>query len=526
MDADGAIGRLLEGGTSEQLRAAIRNVAEATTLDGDLKYSTRVSWGLKKMIACRAYAKDVLQLCHLINAVDAGGRGVERYESFFFCSDQATARTFAHRFDHAFAAQGRRGESLSRTENGISIRYADGIFNVSYGRMPLLAALLEFLIETAGYAEIDAAVEEILSLPSQRAVVEKAANRISRSLYNYLSDHLPTVQNKIKFEQLVAFLQNSSGEGPKEIDDETVLNFWLEHSADPEGGDFRTYRSVFDGFVSLMRALDAAQTQQSTQRAAPIGSDFDAGEIELDSLSATVDPISEWQSPLAVLMDDPVNRIKFLNEVERKDLDLLMGRGPLAIDLPLSVLRYEVFGLSQSRIRQGLRRHITANEMQVLVSCRDAGTYPQRMERYRQLVDHVQRVLKASLYVLMRQSSHEDTENVVGLQQDDPLGMFNSMSDTDTDIDDDRLDFGVSEAEDAFKRFNRAGFKEETIHEPDIVEGFRIGSGAMVAVKGQIERYLAVITGIDAGQPDLADWGEQDRRMFSAQFGCIYGEAP
>ena len=238
------------------------------------------------------------------------------------------------------------------------MHYMDGEFGISFGRMPLLAALLEFLIETAGYAEVDAAIDEMLMSPFQRVAVEKAANRISRSLYDYLSDHLPTVQNKKKFEQLIAFLQNGPEEGSIEIDDETVLRFWLENSADQQGGDFRTYRSVFDGFVSLMRALDAAQTQQSTQWAVPIGSDFDAGEIEPDSLIAAVDPIGEWQSPLAVLMDDPVNRIKFLNEVERKDLDLLLDRGPLALDLPLSVLRYEVFGLSQSRIRQGLRSHI------------------------------------------------------------------------------------------------------------------------------------------------------------------------
>ena len=48
----------------------------------------------------------------------------------------------------------------------------------------------------------------------------------------------------------------------------------------------------------------------------------------------------------------------------------------------------------------------------------------------------------------------------------------------------------------------------------------------MVAVKGQIDRYLAIISSIDKGQPNLADWGEQDRRMFSAQFECIYGETP
>ena len=153
------------------------------------------------MIACRTYAKDVFQLCHLINAVDAGGRNSDRYETFFFGLDKATARTFAHRFDQALAAPGRRRESLSRTEAGIAIRYNDGEFNVTFGRMPLLAALLEFLIETAGYGEVDAAIDEMLGSPLQRAAVEKAANRISRGLYDFLSHHLPSVQNKMKFEQ-------------------------------------------------------------------------------------------------------------------------------------------------------------------------------------------------------------------------------------------------------------------------------------------------------------------------------------
>ena len=163
--------------------------------------------------------------------------------------------------------------------------------------------------------------------------------------------------------------------------------------------------------------------------------------------------------------------------------------------------------------------------MRVLIDCQDSETYPQRVARYRQLADHVERVLKAALYALMRQSALEDAENVVGLQQGDSLGMLNAMSSADANIDDDQFESGMSEAQGAFKQFNRAGFDGETIHEPDIVEGFRIGSGAMVAVKDQLERYLAVIASIDRGMPDLAGWGEQDHRVFSAQFDRIYGEA-
>jgi len=525
MDADGSVGRLLDGGISDQLRAALRNVADATTPDGELKYTARVSWELKKMIACRTYTKHVFQLCHLINGIDAGGRGTGGYLVFFFGLGKAKARTFAHAFDQALASAGGRGERLVRTEAGISMHYDDGEFGVTFGRMPLLAALLEFLIETAGYAEIDAAIEEMLASPSKRKAVEAASNRISRTLYDYLSDHLPSVQNKVKYEQLMAFLQSRKSERLIEIDDEAILEFWLEKSDDPDGGDFRTYQSVFDRFVALIRTLDAGQAYRSADQAAAIGGDFEAGEVDPDELSAAVDAIGEWQSPLAALVNDPVSRIKFLNDGERKALESLMGCGPLARDLPLSLLRYEVFGFSQSRIRQARRKKIADDEMRVLISCRDAETYPQRIARYRQLVDHVERVLRAALYVLMRQSDHEDDDNVVGFHQDDPVGMFNAASRTDTDIDDDQLAAGMSEAQAAFIQFNRAGFKEETIFEPDMIEGFRVGSGAIVAVRQQLERYLVVIAGIDQGLPDLTALCKQDSRVFSAQFGRIYGEA-
>ena len=111
MDANGTIGRLLEGGISEQLRAAIRNVADATTGDGVVKYTTKVSWELKKMIACRTYSRGVLQLCHLINGIDAVSRGTGGYLVFFFGLDKATPGTFGHAFDQSLASPGRRATS-------------------------------------------------------------------------------------------------------------------------------------------------------------------------------------------------------------------------------------------------------------------------------------------------------------------------------------------------------------------------------------------------------------------------------
>ena len=104
MDADAARRRILEAGKSGELTAAIQNVAEVTVPSGGRKYARKVCNELGRMIVCRSYAKAVLQLCHLINAADACGRGAARYERFFFGSGWATAGSFRSHVDNALGA--------------------------------------------------------------------------------------------------------------------------------------------------------------------------------------------------------------------------------------------------------------------------------------------------------------------------------------------------------------------------------------------------------------------------------------
>lgn len=108
MDAREATGRVLEAGKSAELNAAFRNVAEVTTPLGDLKYPPRVCRDLAQVIVCRNYAKPVLQLCHLVNAADACGRGRESYERFFFGGLHPIPRNFMTATEDALAGCGWR----------------------------------------------------------------------------------------------------------------------------------------------------------------------------------------------------------------------------------------------------------------------------------------------------------------------------------------------------------------------------------------------------------------------------------
>ena len=83
-----ATGHVLEAGKSSELTALLATVADATAMDGEPRFAPKTCHDLARAIVCRKYATGILQLCHLVNAVDACGSGKDRWERFFFGIDK------------------------------------------------------------------------------------------------------------------------------------------------------------------------------------------------------------------------------------------------------------------------------------------------------------------------------------------------------------------------------------------------------------------------------------------------------
>jgi len=129
-----------------------------------------VCHGLARAIVCRAYAGPIYQLCHLVNIADACGRGNERFEWLFFAGSRLNARHFRTTLTDAVESRGWRRPGFELSRNGVAIRYSDGVFNVPYTRMPLLAAMFEFLVSAVPYAVVDDIFAEVFREPSRQAV--------------------------------------------------------------------------------------------------------------------------------------------------------------------------------------------------------------------------------------------------------------------------------------------------------------------------------------------------------------------
>ncbi len=528
-----ATGRILDAGKSPELTALLANVADATAADGEPRYAPKTYRDLARSIVCRTYAKPVLQLCHLINAADACGSGRDRWENFFYGVDAARAGAFRGYLFEALENGGWRRPGIEADADGVSIRYADGFFTIRYGRMPLLAALLETVLTMVGYREIDGVFQDMLKRAGDLTAVGEAANAVNRLIYAYLRENLTSAQSGDKFDAIVAFLKFRSastgqpnGEGAISVDDDALLEFWLKQTGETgSAGDFRTFKSVAGAFVDLLRALDSASDQKAIQYATSIGSDRESGEMDPDQIygEELADQMGvEWVDPFAALDLPPADAIKFLTKIEREALDTLMDYGPLACELPLTVLRADIFGNAQSRVTQALRRkrELIAD----LVGCKEVENYADRKARYRQSEGYLDQVQKAALHVLMADAPGDHGDAPAEAEPDETTNivpLFGRQVAVANDMPDVR-----AEARSAFNNISRKGFNEADMEDPDIREGFSVGAEALVRGRGHLADYLAILENLDEETPGLEDVFHSDRELFSKQFSVLYGEAP
>ena len=544
MDIDATESLLIEEGKSDELIAALRCVAE-TTVDGNAKFSPKTCRDLARVIACRSYASAVLEVCHLVvfaAACDAGGR----YERLFW--DSGPARTGA--FKAFVESAGPMAPPIRSEPTGVVIDYGDGTFTVTFGRMPFLSALVEFLMTALGYADMDGLLEPLTDGGvCDRAVVTDTANAVSRRIYDYLKTCLPTAQTQRKTRRMVDFLvRRSQGSiGPEDVDDDAILEFWLEASAaGGEAADFKSYRTVFVTAARLGEALDRALARQRMDNPLPIGSDREAGEVDPGDVLDAVTELEEGPDVLALLDESPAVAVKFLNRREIDVLDSLLVGCRSTRALALSVLRNAVFGKAQARITNFLRSKPDVEALGRFIEEASVSDYAGQVSAYETLRGHLERVLPAALFALVRARRataidlllglHPELdlkhlaqdltgvgvpgENVVPLRGQTPSERFLDMLNVSDSLDGD-LAHLMGEARSAFRALSRKGFNESDLDDEAIRDGFAAGAPVLLAVRRDVAAFL------DGRLRDI-DWEAaftNDGETFRRQFRILYGES-
>jgi len=495
---------VLDAGKSPDLAAALNTVRDSTAPDGRPRFSVRHLDRLEQAVVCGAYRRAIYELCHLVSAADAAGRGQDRYERLLFAVAPATGHGFEAAFAQQLGERGWRRPGLAADGDGISLSFETKRFCVRYGRMPYLAALLEFIVTVDGYAETDGLFSTMLADPGNAELIGRTANALSQRLYRYLSSQLDSAHIQNRFRQIVTYLGNRAaddGTAVLSVDDSTILEFWYSEAvAAAPDSDFRTYRIVFEAFVHLIQSVEAGATRFAMTAPLPIGADIEHGEIDLARFSDDGALPDVRRSPLSVLNDGPAAAIKFLTGREQRLLDLLMAIGPLALRLPVSLLRSETFGAYQARITQALRNRRPREELAQMIDEPGDETYAERRQRLIDLRAQVGRLIRATYYIL-HASAREDA---------DPHDQRNAAV--------------LGECRQAFRAVARAGFEEAEIDDPAMLAGFRSGAEMLVQVEQEVGTYLDCVDALEAAdQADLDSRFRADQPVFHNGFAAIYG---
>ena len=531
---------LIEEGKSSKLIAAFQALEE-TTVDEGPKYSPKTCRELARAIACRSYGKCLLELAYLLVIASACDRRTGRYESFFWAGGPARASAFRGYIEmcQPLAPNVRTGG------NGVEVQTDEENFTVTFSRMPFLSALLEFLMTTVGYEELDGHVTPLLAGVPPRATIGEAANDIARALYDYLKEHLPSAHTQRKARHLIDFVSEQcvGRVGPEDVTDSVLLEFWIDRSDnEEESNDYKTYQSVFAAGVELRLLMSYALDKYRMDGARSIGVDVEAGEVDPGDIEDAMEVLEAMVLPLRALSEPPLDAVKFLNGRESETAsEIALGPG-IATALARSVFRNAVFGRAQSRITNALRHKRLTSQ---LVSDPAETDYPARLEGYRQLTERLDKSLLAVLHVLATARRPEAIELAIAISPDmDLTGLSDAGSDEpeweDANIvsitamraaenffdragaragDGDPLSALMADARKAFRANARQGFGAEDVENGDIVDAFADAVRPLLALRKEIEAFVAAVDEVDWLQPF-----SEDREVFGQQFQRLYGE--
>ncbi|MEZ5667623.1 MAG: hypothetical protein R3F55_09370 [Alphaproteobacteria bacterium] len=522
------------------LVAALRAVQEATSLRGP-RFLPQTAKALERMVLSRAFGKPMLELAYLVAIAAACRRPTGRYEAFFWNDQPAIGGVFRAYLSRLRERGQLAGSGLTLGTDRVAIATDGEPFAVHYTRMPLLVALAEFLMSTIGYPTFDAAVQPVAVGTLRQRDASDVANTLSRALHGYLQGRLETGHIQRKMSAMLEHLAARGRGDAASIDDGAILSFWIAKSGTDELEGVRTFRGTATGFIHLRDALTAAQNRAQLDQARPIGTDREAGEVDPGAVAAALAELGEESDLISALTSAPLASVKFCNQRELGQLDVVVLYGRHGPGLIRTALRYDVFGGAQARITQALRRGYSWRQD-------PDGTYVTRVAELRRLHEQFDRVLWASLHVLIEKESpavidllhalqpdldlsgalppsepDSGTENVVQLRQISPAQRFLHLLRFEPAALGSRFAQVAATASLAFGKIARKGFGGDDLADAAVIDAFQAAPPVLRQLRALLARFTRQLEA--KADQELERLFADDRAVFYDQFEQLYGEA-
>lgn len=548
---------------SQDLVDALGLATERETLSGGLWCSLECGKALRKAVLVRGKALNgilmqAMRLMRLMEHADPKG-----YAAFLYLKLPALSKTaFAHNLGKAIAA-GRlnaivepAGEDKLRfLESEMAV--GDQAFDLTFGRMPLIGAFIDAVHNMLGFDHVAQCCADILG-PDCLRPASGVANDLKRELLDWLKPRMARDHHERQAALIRGYLVGAGKTRHADIDDETVLDFWVFcGSRQTEIDGFRLFRNATRHVLAYRSSLRVVETEREALRAKSVSmgyEDAESGGIDLDRLAVGGDDDADWAaplfdqvnddwvSPLETLATSPCDRIKWIFKDDAKILRHLVGEehSPDESDRALrvaasvfadeppnpafyrTVLRFSCFGAMQLMVSR------TGNGKE---TSSDLDDYANLAEWHRKKADDILKAAAAAAFSLIHRGDPAglalalyidpkrtgaalqempDTGNIVSLTGDQLAPTARLPGASGRAI--------LETLEKYYKKVERDGFKQSQITDPVVGEGLAAGASAIETLHTHVRQYVDW-----CGHQDLSVIFEEDLAIFKARFEEMYG---
>lgn len=537
-----------DNGPSHELLDLVRTIFDITVADGRPRHSEQARQNLLKVLAGHSYAKVIFPLCHFLSV--SAQNDVALY-NWFAMSQPVTARSLGQGLQSA-ASTPASGRHQTITES----THHNQTFDVNLVHIAKHSALLDLILEIIGYDQLEAFYSR-LATAKNRQDVTATSNEISREIYRFLKNHMASASTAKKAKSLRDFLAARYGAdhpiSVSDIDDELIVDFWIQFSLDADS-KFRLYTSCVQNWVTFRHAIRAA-TRNRFQQETSLDVLSEQGQAALDQIDQQTaktmfDDASDdvpIGSQLGKISPAELQTIKLVTATEQDHVAQLLDFGDDGPALIVTILRLVTFGPVQARLIEALRQK--KNQLNTMGGIVKPSAYDVAIDLIKQLHDTIEGLAEAAAFSLylarspafvyaalpLADATEQKAMRDVGVDLRsrltgpvDEQELVAQISATLLDKAPDVMPLLLHRLQQAKKKFRRKGLGKLPTEDvetwtAELANGIEILSRLAPPLNRLVSNNPAIIIA-QSGNPSLQSRCIADRDLFFDHFRQIYGQ--
>lgn len=537
-----------DDGPSNELLDLVRTIFDDTVADGRLRHSEQARQNLLKVLAGHSYAKVIFPLCHFLSV--SAQKGVALYH-WFAMPQPVTARSLEQGLQSAVSTPvGRHQKTI-----GEVIRH-NQTFDVNLAHIAKHSALLDLIMEVVGYDQLEVFYNRLATAKSRQDVTA-ISNEISREMYHFLKNHMATASAEKKARSLRNFLAARYGAdqtiGVSDIDDELIVDFWIQFSLDADS-KFKLFSNCVQNWVIFRHAIRAA-TSSRFQHESSLEALNEHGRAALDRIDHQtaqtmfddVDDDVLMGSQLSKISPAELQMIKLITTTEHDQIAQFLDFGDDGPALIVTILRLATFGPVQARLTEASRQK--KNQLSVMDSAVHPTTYDMVIDQIKLLNDTVEGLAEAAafslylarspafVYAALPLADADEQKAMQDVGADlrwglkgpiDEKELIEQISVTLLDTAPDVMPLLFRRLQQAKKKFRRKGLGKLPTEDvetwtAELTNGIEILLRLAPPLSRLVSNNLTAITS-QPGAPSLQSRCIADRELFFDHFRQIYGQ--